>query len=433
LAIGGCGVIRFGNCCLRDMFAGLFYHAVHFQFYKENYLACCKYFFPAHSKCFSLMASKKIHMPSPILTISSTTLYQSKIKLKEPFIISLGPLTHAENVIVVIRTDDGLSGVGECSPFMAINGESMETGMVVGKYLATKLKGKNPLDIEACTRAMNSVIYANNSIKSAFDIALYDIAAQHAGLPLYALLGGKNNKTLITDYTVSIGTPAKMAADAMKIKASGFQVVKVKLGGTKEEDVQRIKSIREAIGMELPLRIDANQGWDAGIAPDILQALAPFNIQHCEEPIPRWDFMNLPAITKQSPIKIMADESCCDEHDAKRLLDIEACDYFNVKLGKSSGIFGAVKIIELAEKNNVAVQIGGFLESRLGFTAAAHLALTSDVIVHCDFDTPLMFEEDPVIGGITYGNKGEVTVPATAGLGASFNEKYLKRLESFTV
>jgi L-alanine-DL-glutamate epimerase-like enolase superfamily enzyme len=362
------------------------------------------------------------------LTILSVELYQMKIKLKEPFIISLGTLTHAENVIVVIRTNQGITGTGECSPFMTINGESMETGMVVGKYLAQILKGKNALDIESCINAMNSVIYANNSIKSAFDMALYDIAAQHANKPLYSFLGGSNNKTLITDYTVSIDVPVKMAADALKIKEAGFQIIKVKLGGTKEQDVERICMIREAVGFDIPIRIDANQGWNTNTALDILNALAPYNIQYCEEPIPRWGFMNLPAIKKQSPIKIMADESCCDEHDAKRLFDLDACDYFNVKLGKSAGIYRAKKIIAVAEKHDIRIQLGGFLESRLGFTAAAHLALTSDVIIHCDFDTPLMFIEDPVSGGITYNDKGEIAIPEIAGLGAYVDAYYLQGL-----
>ena len=366
-------------------------------------------------------------------TIQSISLYASKIKLKEPFIISLGSLTHAENVIVIIKTNEGITGVGECSPYMTINGENMETGMVVGKYLATILKGKNALDIEACHKAMNSVIYANSSIKSAFDMALYDIAAQYAGLPLHAFLGGNNNKILITDYTVSFSNADKMAADAAKIKANGFQVVKVKLGGSKEDDIERIQKIRAAIGDELPIRIDANQGWNTNDAIEILKALQPYNIQHCEEPIPRWNFMELPIIKKQSPIKIMADESCCDEHDAQRLLDIGACDYFNLKLGKSSGIFVAEKIIRIAEENNTNIQIGGFLESRLAFTAAAHVALSSDMIVHCDFDTPLMFEEDPVIGGIGYGNKGEVKVPEVKGLGATFDETYLSKLRKVVV
>ena len=367
------------------------------------------------------------------VTIQSIELYASKIKLKESFIISLGPLTHAENVIVIIKTKEGITGTGECSPFMTINGESMETGMVVGKYLATILKEKNALDIKACHKMMNSVIYGNNSIKSAFDMALYDIASQHAGLPLYAFLGGNNNKTLVTDYTVSFKDANAMAADAAKIKANGFQVVKVKLGGTKEDDIERIKKIREAIGMEIPVRIDANQGWNTIDAIEILKALQPYNIQHCEEPIPRWNFMELPLIKKQSPIKIMADESCCDEHDAKRLYDLNACDYFNVKLGKSSGIFGAEKIIAIAEQHDIKIQIGGFLESRVGFTAAAHVALSSDTIIHCDFDTPLMFEEDPVSGGIGYTAEGEIIMPEGIGLGASFDKEYLKELEKVVV
>ncbi|MBA4322770.1 MAG: dipeptide epimerase, partial [Odoribacter sp.] len=159
-----------------------------------------------------------------------------------------------------------------------------------------------------------------------------------------------------------------------------------------------------------------------------LIALSHYNIQFCEEPIPKWNFMELPRIKTLSPIPIMADESCCDHHDAKRLIDIAACDYFNVKLGKSSGIFDALKIVHLAEQAGIKIQVGGFLESRLGFTASAHFALTSENIVYCDFDTPLMFMEDPVAGGITYGPKGAVTVPDKPGLGASVDENYLKHL-----
>ncbi len=360
-------------------------------------------------------------------TIQSIEIYKSPIQLKEPFKISLGILTHAENVIVKINTSNGLTGYGECSPFMTINGESMDTCFIVGQYLAQILKGKNPLDIKACTGFMDSVIYANNSIKSAFDIALYDIAAQNASLPLYAFLGGSKTKEIITDYTVSIDYPQKMADDAVKIKANGFQVIKVKLGHH-EKDVERIRMIREAVGMEIPLRIDANQGWDVATAINILHELAPYNIQHCEEPIPRWNFMELANIRKQSPIKIMADESCCDHHDARRLIDLKSCDSVNVKLGKSSGIFIALKIIKIAEDNDINIQLGGFLESRLAFTAAAHLALASDSIVFFDFDTPLMFIEDPVAGGIIYGDKGIISVPDTPGLGARINEEYLKGL-----
>src|SRR5678809_361896 len=117
------------------------------------------------------------------MKISSVDIYKAPIALKEPFKISLGILPHAENVIVRVNTDEGIPGYGECSPFPMINGETMDTAFIVGEYLASALKGQDPLDIEGCTRLMDGVIYGNSSIKSAFDIALYDIAAQAAGMP----------------------------------------------------------------------------------------------------------------------------------------------------------------------------------------------------------------------------------------------------------
>jgi L-alanine-DL-glutamate epimerase-like enolase superfamily enzyme len=305
--------------------------------------------------------------------------------------------------------------------------------MLVGSYLAKALLGKNPLSIKENIALMNKVIYANNSIKSAFDMALYDIASRDAGLPLYQFLGAKIKKPIFTDYTISIDSPSKMATDAIKIKKEGFQFIKVKLGSNPSEDIERIKSIRMAIGNEIPLRIDANQGWDIDGTLLVLNSIKDMNIQHCEEPIPRWQFMDLPLIKKQSPIKIMADESCCDEHDAARLISLNACDLFNAKLGKSGGIFNAKKIFELAEMNNIPIQFGGFLESRLGFTAATHVAMCSDMIRYFDFDTCLMFEENPILGGITYHEHGGIELPDEVGIGATYKEAHLSECKTIVI
>ena len=207
------------------------------------------------------------------LKIEQVDIYKLYIPLHEPFVISLGKIENAENIIVVIKTNEGISGFGECSPYLSINGESIDTCFVVGQYLAKALKGQDPLDLKDCIKRMDKTIFGNSSIKSAFDMALYDIASQHAGLPLYEFLGGKTDKQLFTDMTVSIGEPEKMAADALKYKEAGFTAIKVKLGQSKEKDVERIRAIRLAIGKDIPLRIDANQGWKVKTAIDILQAL----------------------------------------------------------------------------------------------------------------------------------------------------------------
>lgn len=367
------------------------------------------------------------------LTIRQVELYKLSVPLIEPFTTSLGTEYTADNVLVRIITEEGIVGFGECSPYMPINGESQDTCFTVGQYFAKAFIGRNPLDIAGNIELMDKIIYGNTSIKSAFDIALYDIASQHAGLPLYRFLGGEKNKTIITDYTVSIDEPEKMAADALKIKEQGYPAIKVKLGRNGNKDVERIAAIRVAVGNDIPLRIDANQGWRVNEAIETLNALAVYNIQHCEEPIARWKFMRLRKVKKNSPIPIMADECCGDEHDAERLIELKACDYFNIKLGKSGGIFKALKMVRMAEKAGIHLQVGAMLESRIAMTAFAHFALCSEAIVHYDFDTALMFKEDPVSGGIQYLPGGVVEVPDVAGLGATINAEKLAGLEKVMV
>jgi L-Ala-D/L-Glu epimerase len=367
------------------------------------------------------------------VAIKKIDIFKFSIPLIEPFITSFGKETDAQNVIVRISTDKGITGFGECSPFMPVNGENVDTCLLVGKYFALALRDLNALDIKTCIRVMDKIIYGNTSIKSAFDIALHDIVAQHAGVPLYRFLGGKNNKTLFTDYTVSIDEPAKMAADALKIKNKGFPAIKVKLGNDGKKDIKRIAAIRKAVGMKIPIRIDANQGWKINEAISTLQALEPFNIEYCEEPVARWKFMRLKKVKDNSPIPIMADESCGDEHDAERLIRLKACSMLNIKIGKAGGLFKAGKIVKLAEAAHMEMQVGAFMESRLGMTAFAHFALSSPMIHHYDFDTALMFTEDPVSGGIQYAENGKITMTETPGLGASIEDKVLNEYEKISI
>lgn len=285
--------------------------------------------------------------------------------------------------------------------------------------------GRDALDIAGAVAAMDRAIHGNTSIKSAFDIAVHDIAAQHAGLPLHRFLGGKGNRTLHTDYTVSIGDPQQMADDARAIQSAGFPAIKVKLGGDGGTDIRRVRMIRDAVGPSIPLRLDANQGWDPDTAIRVLQALDGMHIEHCEEPVARWRWEELPRIRRASPIPIMADESCFFAHDAERLIRIGACQRVNIKLGKSGGLYEAGRVLRTIAAAGLQAQMGGFVESRIGFTASAHLALAHEAVKWCDMDTPLMFAEDPVVGGITFGEGGSVKVPETPGLGATVDERWL--------
>ncbi len=361
--------------------------------------------------------------------IIEISIHKLSIPLIEPFITSLGRDEDARNVVVRIKTESGRIGFGECSPYLPINGESQDTCFSVGQLFGQALLNLDALDLKGINDRMDSIIYANDSIKSAFDMACYDLAAQHAGLPLYRFLGGHKNKIITTDYTVSIGDPEKMATDALQVLAKGFPAIKVKLGKHGPTDVIRMQTIRAAVGPDIPLRIDANQGWSVEEAIQTLQALASLNIEHCEEPIARWNYMELPRVREASPISIMADECLGDEHDAARLIKIKACQYMNIKLGKSGGIFHALEIVRLAEQAGIKLQVGAMIESRLAMTAFAHFSLCSNQIVHYDFDTALMLREDPVEGGIQYKPGGVIEVPDTPGLGATISADWLMQGE----
>ncbi|WP_430814817.1 mandelate racemase/muconate lactonizing enzyme family protein [Carboxylicivirga sp. RSCT41] len=365
--------------------------------------------------------------------ITKVEVIKLNIPYKEPFVISLGVIPSATNVVVRIHCSDGLIGTGECAPFVFIVGETQETVFELSKQIAQMLKGKDPYALNERLAEIDKAVFGNYTMKSAFDMALYDLAAKRAGLPLYQYLGGSNNREIYTDMTISIGTPDKVAADALNFKYEGFPAIKVKLGTNTKDDVARIRAIREAVGNDYPIRIDANQGWDVITAIKTLQKLSPYNIEHCEEPIPAWNYMELPKVRQNSPVPIMADESVFTHHDAMKLAKIGACDYFNIKFSKSGGINTALKINAIAEAAGVKCQVGCMSESRYALTALMHFVLACPNVVHYDIDSSLMLAEDPVKGGINYEGKGLWTIGDGIGIGAAFDEDYLRDAECVVV
>jgi L-alanine-DL-glutamate epimerase-like enolase superfamily enzyme len=363
--------------------------------------------------------------------ILRTDIYKFSIPM-HPFTIATGTMDFAQNTLIRIHTDAGYYGVGECSAFPMIVGETQATCFEMARDFAACWKGKDALDIGPRMQELHDLTAFNATIKSAFDMALHDLAAKAAGQPLYRFLGG-TRKDLQTDLTIGIDTPEKMAQTATQFIANGVRIIKIKLGKNGPQDVERVRRIRDAVGPDIILRIDANQGWDFDTARQTLQAMGPLNIQFCEQPMRYWNDYLLPELRQLSPVKIMADESVFDHHDAKRLLAANACDYVNIKFAKSGGILEATRINTVCEQNNTPCMMGGMLESRVALTAFAHFALAHDNIRFYDMDTCLLgHTADPVTGGVRF--KGYfVEIPDTPGLGADADDAFLHRCETITV
>lgn len=365
------------------------------------------------------------------MKISSIELYRLTIPM-EPFVIATETCYAAENIYLRIHTEEGITGVGECSPFPMLVGETQDTCFYVGKDLAKLLIGKNPLEIEQRLNELDAYIAFNKTIKSAFDIAMHDIAAKQAGKPLYAFLGGKK-KTIQTDLTIGINTPEHMAATALQFKQQGVKVIKVKLGKNGEEDIVRMQKIREAVGPEIKLRTDANQGWSFQTAVDTLHAIAQYDVQFCEQPMhKRYDHL-LPELKSRVSIPIMADESVFDHYDAERLIKNNSCDFINIKLAKSGGLLEAQKIADTASSYKMPCMLGGMVESRLALTAKVHLAMAHNNIHFYDLDTCLLGHLiDPVINGAKYNNY-YLELDDVPGIGADIDPAFIANAEKIMI
>jgi len=364
---------------------------------------------------------------NPNLRITDIKIYRFDIPLKDVFQIATMSLSQANNVLVQILTSDGIEGWGEAASFHALVGETQLINFAAARELKQILIGKNPLGIASLVQAMDHYLPHNTTIKSAFDMALHDIAAKCAGLPLYLYLGGKK-RPMETDLTIGICDPQEAGERALAVQAQGFRMIKVKLGLDFEADYTRLKNIRQAVGEDTVLRIDANQGWDRMDAKKNLDAFQEFNIEFCEQPCRAHDLPGMKFVSQHTDIPIMADESLFSPCHALDLIQQDIVPYFNIKLSKSGGIYNAVKTSHLAEAGAIPCMVGCMSESKLGITAAAHFGLCNSILRFFDLDSFFEHSEDHIMGGVKVKD-GMIEVPDEPGIGAHPDPGYLKTLD----
>lgn len=350
----------------------------------------------------------------------------------EPFVIATGTMDFAQNTFIRIHTDTEIYGVGECSAFPMIVGETQDTCLVIARDFAKIWKGKDPLNMEDRLEELDLYIAGNTTIKSAFDMALYDIASKNAGVPLYQFLKG-SVREIVTDITIGIASPEEMARKAKELYKAGAITLKVKLGKDPKTDIARIREIRRAVGFDIPIRIDANQGWSYADAVEALQGLEPFKIQFCEQPMRTYLDYLLPELRTETTVLIMADESVYSQHDAERLCRADACDYINIKFSKSGGIHEALKIAAVASEYHIPCMIGGMLESRLALAAKVHFAYAVPNVKFFDLDTCMLGHlEDPVIGGVNFTGY-QIRLSDGIGIGAEMKQEFLDSCERWVI
>ena len=352
------------------------------------------------------------------MKITDIRLGRLSVPLKQPFKTALRRVDSVEDVIVKIETDSGHVGYGEAPPTGVITGDT--TGAILGaveEHIRKRLIGLDLENFEEVLLTLDKSLVHNSSAKAAVDIALFDLYGQMFKAPVYKLLGGFRSE-IITDITISVDEPQKMASDSIEAVQLGYRTLKIKVGVDAAQDLRRMKAIREAVGYGVQLRIDANQGWKPKEAVRTLNAMQDtgLQIEFVEQPVAADDIEGLKFVTDQVSIPVMADESVFSPEDALTILQKRAADLINIKLMKCGGIHQALKICAMAEIYDVECMIGCMLEAKVSVTAAVHLACAKAIITKIDLDGPLLCREDPVEGGAIFEHS-RISLPDTPGLG----------------
>lgn len=351
--------------------------------------------------------------------ISDIATTRVSVPLREAFRTALRTVETAHAVRVAITTTDGATGYGEAVGTPPITGETLGSiEAAVAGPISAALCGRDVEDLDAAGQALSASVVGNFSAKSAVDCALYDLVARRLGVSLRAVLGG-GGADVLTDITVSAADPGGMTDAARHRLAAGFHVLKLKVGGhgDVDRDVTRVKAVREGVGNDVTLRVDANQAWSPRGAVHAIRAFEDLGLEVSlvEQPVAAKDLDGLAFVTAHVDTPIMADESVFTGRDFLDVVKRRAADLVNVKLAKCGGLRAAQALLAIAETTGVSALIGCMLELPLAVAAATSLAAARlpDAVHDLDAAWWLADEEGP----LRY-EEGRVVLPVGAGLSA---------------
>lgn len=371
------------------------------------------------------------------MKLVSATIYALEIPFVESFEHSAQLRRASDSVVVGVVDEDGVTGFGEGAARPYVTGE---TPHVMVEHLATDLWPRVagielPDPVADGLAAVDSLIphgvlpgvIAPNAARCALELAVLDCALRAGGSGLGALLPPQRT-AVIYSGVVTADTVDATVRRARQMKLIGLRDIKLKVG-VGPDDVARVRAVRDAVGPDISLRIDANGAWDLAQAVQMLAALATFDIAAVEQPLARAALRDLRALRKASPIPMMADESLVTLHDAEVLVAEDAVDLFNIRLSKCGGLARSAEIARLAARSGVGVQVGSQVgETAILAAAGRHLAAWLPAVAFAEgsYGT-LLLTEDISVEPVRFGHGGRAPVLRGPGLGVEVVEERLAR------
>jgi L-alanine-DL-glutamate epimerase-like enolase superfamily enzyme len=366
------------------------------------------------------------------MKITAVRVQTLELPLDAPFVIASSALAANPCALVRVETDEGLVGHGEAVPAYEFTGDTLWSVQdVIGEYLGPSVIGRDPFDIEAIVHSWERELFTvgNQAAQGGLEMALWDLQGKAHGRPLCDLIGGRAHDGFVEEVTWGWDEPEALAEKTRRMRAEGVAAYKVKAGDTPERDEQRVAAVREAAGPQARITVDANQGWwDARTAVRGIKLLEPYDIAFVEQPVRMDDLEAARFVRERVDVPIALDESVRGPREALACVKAGACDVFVVKLMKTGGILGALKVNAIAEAAGIPVTMGNMGESSLGLAAHLHVSIALANIDHWDADLPL--RPGGLLRDIGSGLSGELRdgvstmlVPEGPGLGIELDEE----------
>jgi L-alanine-DL-glutamate epimerase-like enolase superfamily enzyme len=300
-----------------------------------------------------------------------------EVPVRRPLKMAVATVYVRTCIVVRVTTDDGVVGLGESVLARYFSGESLASAsdLIANEY-GPALVGQDPTNVESHRKLMRQISVGNSGARAAVEMALLDITAQAAGIPLYQYYGGRSRESVPTIWHVSGGTPDEMAAEAGEAVADGYPMVKVKVGRDVDDDLAATYAVRAAVGDDVVILPDANQGWSVGDALRYLTGVADARPGFVEQPVSRHDMMGMAHLVSRSPVLVAGDEGVFDEHDLRTYLAVNAVGAVVTKLMKAAGPIGVRNVIALADAAGIGVHFAGMAgQTSISAAHGAHLAL----------------------------------------------------------
>jgi L-alanine-DL-glutamate epimerase-like enolase superfamily enzyme len=320
----------------------------------------------------------------------TTHFERVSLRTEHPFTIARETIHEIENMIVRIEDEDGRVGLGGAAPSRRY-GETVDTVAAVLPALLDAVEAVgDPHNLQCIERDMNAVVHGNPAAKAAVDIALHDLVATRADLPLYRYWGLDPADTVTSSFTIAIDTLERMAEKTRDAVAAGYSILKVKLGTDRDRAI--IETVREH-APDATIRVDANEAWTPQEAVRKIRLFADYDVEFVEQPLPADHHDGLKHVYERSALALALDESCVTLADVPRVA--ARADIANLKLMKCGGLRETQRMIHAARAHGLEVMLGCMIESNASIAAAAHLAPLLD---YADLDGSLLLAEDPYDG-----------------------------------